>query len=179
LLWFVDSYLRPVSEPQHCSLGLRSGGGVAWVALRTHTRKHHHRNTCTPHTVGDHEADATVMQEDVSKDFVITLLKVWCAWVSVLVFSCVCLKTLSSSWPPVAPRPRVGRRRQMDCFSKKKESCAAHATSVLSFLPGSGYLRNWHVVGATAAVGATGAASCTLRSRLLLSFESLPHSTQP
>jgi hypothetical protein len=41
--------------------------------------------------VGDYEADATVMLEDVPKDIVIKILKVWCAWVSVLVFSRVCV----------------------------------------------------------------------------------------
>ena len=40
--------------------------------------------------VGDYEADATVMLEDVPKDIVIKNLKVWCACVSVLVCVCVC-----------------------------------------------------------------------------------------
>jgi len=41
--------------------------------------------------VGDYEADATVMLEDVPKDIVIKNLKVWCACVSVLKFLCWCV----------------------------------------------------------------------------------------
>jgi len=46
--------------------------------------------------VGDYEADATVMLEDVPQDIVIKTLKVWCACVSVLVFVyvCVCLQEM-------------------------------------------------------------------------------------
>jgi hypothetical protein len=41
--------------------------------------------------VGDYEADATVMLEDVPQDIVFKILKVSCACVSVLVFACVCV----------------------------------------------------------------------------------------
>ena len=41
--------------------------------------------------VGDCEADATVMLEDVPQDIVFRILKAWCACVSVLVFVCVCV----------------------------------------------------------------------------------------
>jgi hypothetical protein len=41
--------------------------------------------------VGDYEADATVMLEDVPQDIVMKTLKVWCACVAVLVFACVCV----------------------------------------------------------------------------------------
>ena len=52
-------------------------------------REHHEISALD--AVGDYEADATVMLEDVPKDIVIKILKVWCAWVSVLVFSRVCV----------------------------------------------------------------------------------------
>jgi hypothetical protein len=42
-------------------------------------------------TVGDYEADATVMLNDVPKDIVIKNMKGWCACVSVLVFGCLCM----------------------------------------------------------------------------------------
>jgi hypothetical protein len=44
-----------------------------------------------PDAVGDYDADATVMLEDVSEDIVFKSLKVSCACVSVLVFACVCV----------------------------------------------------------------------------------------
>jgi hypothetical protein len=40
-------------------------------------------------TVGDYEADPTVMMEDVPQDIVFRTLKVSCACVAVLVFACV------------------------------------------------------------------------------------------
>ena len=40
---------------------------------QSHKHKHRHRNPCTPHTVGDYEADAPVMLEDVPKDLVINV----------------------------------------------------------------------------------------------------------
>ena len=48
-------------------------------------------------TVGDYEADVTVMLEDVPQDLVIKTLKMWCACVSVLVYVCVCVCPLMSS----------------------------------------------------------------------------------
>jgi hypothetical protein len=42
-------------------------------------------------SVGDYEADPTVMLEDVPQDIVIKTLKVSCACVAVLMFVCVCV----------------------------------------------------------------------------------------
>ena len=42
-------------------------------------------------SVGDYEADPTVMLETVPQDTVFKILKVSCAYVAVLVFACVCV----------------------------------------------------------------------------------------
>jgi hypothetical protein len=48
-------------------------------------------------TVGDYEADPTVMLEDVPQDVAFKTLKVSCACVAVLVFACVCVRARATS----------------------------------------------------------------------------------